>query len=229
MFSLMKREFIEFYKREPTAVALNIVILVFIFATMFPVFNQFSEPLFRKFLAIVFPISVIILCSGFHSMRQFYKDRLEGRFEVFLGLGKTPFEIWFSKSLVLGIMLICMYLIGILLSSAFVLINNKSIFLFTWTPNEIFIFLFLSPLTGIFITSFQGFILMVTNKIEVVRFVSFFVFLGIFFVLGKAKSLVSLFNIKMSLVVACMIIVMLFCFFVPYAVLKRSKKDIFLS
>lgn len=229
MKNLIKKEIKEFYQKEPLSLGVSIAILSFILSTIFPSFQNFKNPTISESLSIIFPIAIIILASDFHLVRQFYKDRIEGKIEILMCMGYSPVRIWLGKSIVLCLMLYLIFIVSVSLAILVSLLRGIKVFWLGWSNLAIWSFFFVAPLSALSFSAFQGFLLFFTKNVAVVRAFFFIIFIGVFFALGKLKIIIFNLNIDLGISIIILSIIFLLGFLVPGLILKNLRKDIFLN
>ena len=112
---LIKEEIFRFYIKTPFSLILSFFLfLIFLPIIFFPIIVLNFKSI--NFTTSFFIIPIIFGIASNQLLDFFYKDRINKNFEIFLSLGFSPLEIWFSKIVVIVGTIYLLYIISAILN-----------------------------------------------------------------------------------------------------------------
>lgn len=225
---LLKRELKEFYIREPFSIIVAFGILSFVFTLFIPEIAIVQIPSVRMLLIFITPITIMMLFASPLLYREFYRDIIERKIEVLLGIGLSGIQVWFAKIITLGIVLYTMFITGFICGDIIsIFTGNGTLWSAGLSGLEWIIFLLISPLVGLCIVAFIGFLFLSIKKVVIVTYIPMILFfIGAFIV--KRLNLVTnetTFCFDLKIGVIFFLIVSIISIIIPVIVLKLWKNE----
>jgi len=225
---LLKRELKEFYIREPFSTIVSFGILSFVFTLFIPQIAAIQIPFVRILLIFITPIAIMMLFSSPLLYREFYRDIIEKKIEVLLGIGLTNIQIWLAKVTAICMVLYALFITGFICANIIsIFTDNGALWSAGLSGLEWVIFLFLSPLTGLCIVAFIGFLFLVIKKVVVVTYIPMILFFVVAFIIKRLKLVANepKFWIDLKVGVIFFLIVSIISIIVPIIFLKLWKNE----
>ncbi len=232
MKALLDREMKEFYIREPLTVVLMFSVFIFMFWPSIAGFSDINIALIKTLILYVIPIAVFMLYSSVMMSRQFYKEIIEGKIEMFLGIGYSGLQVWMAKTITMCLTLYFLLITALLSGNIISLIMNQGTILFYLSNMQILMLTVFGPLTGLSIIAFVNFLELFTRDSVIVKYVPIVLF-GVFAIVSnKLQDVVNMsrLNLNFNLIIIVLSTVITISFLgIPVLVLKAAKKEQFIK
>ena len=232
MKALLDREMKEFYIREPLIIIVGLGMLIFMFLPANAGFSDYNIGLLKTLNAFLTPIFVFMLYSSIMMSRQFYKEIVERKIEMFLGIGYSGLQIWMAKTITMCLTLYTMLIIGLLSGNIVSLLINQGTILFSLSNTQILMLTVFGPLAGLSIVAFVNFLELFTRDSVIVKYSPIVLFGILLLVFQKFPSITNVpnLNLNFNLIIIVLSTVITISFLgIPVLVLRETKKEQFIK